>query len=121
MENTKIYDDATKAIKDAGYVAVGLGVMAFQKAQVRRREVLDSLKSNSKGFSAQVDEARSQVAKVVKTVETKLDPVVGQIESRLDEVEDKLPETAKNLVRQARQQSRQTNDQIRSWLFGSAA
>ncbi len=119
MESNKIYEETTKAIKDAGYVAVGLGVMAFQKAQVRRREVLESLKANPLGN--QVTEARSQLAKVVKSVETKLDPVVSQIESRLDEVEEKLPSGAKEIVRQARNQSKQTNDQIRSWFFGSAA
>ena len=31
--------DITKTAKDAAYVAVGFGVIAFQKAQVRRREI----------------------------------------------------------------------------------
>ena len=31
--------DVTKSIKDAGYIAVGAGVIGFQQAQVRRREI----------------------------------------------------------------------------------
>ena len=31
--------DVNKALQDAAYVAVGLGVIGFQKAQVRRREL----------------------------------------------------------------------------------
>lgn len=32
-------DGATKALKDALYVGVGLSVLALQKAQVQRREL----------------------------------------------------------------------------------
>ncbi|MFM8870550.1 MAG: hypothetical protein ACKOFD_03115 [Actinomycetota bacterium] len=34
--------------KDAGYTAVGFGVLTFQKAQVRRREVTESIASTLK-------------------------------------------------------------------------
>jgi hypothetical protein len=34
-----------KTVRDAGYTAIGFGVLAFQKAQVRRRELTDALKS----------------------------------------------------------------------------
>ena len=44
-----MFEDATKVLKDALYVSVGLGVIAFQKAQVQRVElqkaVEDRLKS----------------------------------------------------------------------------
>jgi hypothetical protein len=36
-------EDLSKLAKDAFYVAVGLGVMAVQKVQVRRREVQKQL------------------------------------------------------------------------------
>ena len=32
-------DDVTNAVKDAAYVSVGLGVIAFQRLQVRRNEL----------------------------------------------------------------------------------
>ncbi len=34
--------------KDAGYTAVGFGVLAFQKAQVRRREITETVKQTLK-------------------------------------------------------------------------
>lgn len=36
-------DDVPEALKDAGYVLVGLGVVWFQKAQVLRRELTRDL------------------------------------------------------------------------------
>jgi hypothetical protein len=40
--------DPRDLIKDAGYVAVGFGVIAFQKAQVRRRELEQQLDGTRK-------------------------------------------------------------------------
>lgn len=34
-----------RTVRDAGYTVVGFGVLAFQKAQVRRREITEALKS----------------------------------------------------------------------------
>ncbi len=34
-----------KTVRDAGYTAIGFGVLAFQKVQVRRRELTEALKS----------------------------------------------------------------------------
>ena len=36
-------DDLTNAAKDVAYVSVGLGVMAFQRLQVRRNELEKTL------------------------------------------------------------------------------
>jgi hypothetical protein len=35
--------DVRKTLTDAGYIAIGLGVMGFQQAQVRRRELQERL------------------------------------------------------------------------------
>lgn len=34
-----------QTVRDAGYTAIGFGVLAFQKVQVRRRELTEALKS----------------------------------------------------------------------------
>jgi hypothetical protein len=44
-------DDLANAIKDATYVSVGLGVIAFQRLQVRRNEL-------AKAISGPAEEAR---------------------------------------------------------------
>ena len=42
---TNTAKDFTTVAKDAGYVAIGLGVIGFQKAQVQRQELLKRLSS----------------------------------------------------------------------------
>ena len=38
---------ATDAVKDAAYVSVGLGVIVFQRLQVRRNEVAKALEAHA--------------------------------------------------------------------------
>jgi hypothetical protein len=44
--------DAGKTLKDAAYITVGVGVTAFQQAQVRRREVQKKLTEQAKETKA---------------------------------------------------------------------
>ncbi|MBW3557105.1 MAG: hypothetical protein KY454_09260 [Actinobacteria bacterium] len=46
--------EVTRTLKDAAYVTVGFGVLAFQKAQVRRRELEKQLESQSNQWREQV-------------------------------------------------------------------
>jgi hypothetical protein len=41
-------DEVSKVLRDTAYVAIGFGVIAFQKAQVQRIEVQRSLQDNVK-------------------------------------------------------------------------
>ena len=43
-----MFDDTTKVLKDALYVTVGLGVIAFQKAQVQRVELQKAVEERLK-------------------------------------------------------------------------
>lgn len=90
--------DLTKTLKDAAYITVGLGVIGFQKAQVRRQELKKQLKT-------QLADTRGQIEKLAKTVEDRVEPV-------LDQVEDKLPEQAKDLVKQAREAAKDVQGQL---------
>lgn len=69
-------DDVTKIAKDALYVGVGAGVIAFQKAQVQRVEL-------TKNVTAQVDQAKTQLGELGGTAETLLADVRTRIESLL--------------------------------------
>jgi hypothetical protein len=71
-------DDVASVVKDAAYVSVGLGVIAFQRLQVRRNEL-------SKLISAQTDDARGALDAVsalvgdrVKVVEERLTAVLDR-------------------------------------------
>lgn len=65
MHMPKSLDELAKAIQDAAYVSIGLGVIAFQKAQVQRQE----LRKNVQGT---IDQARSAVEDNLKLVEERL-------------------------------------------------
>jgi len=80
--------DVTKTVKDAAYVTVGLGVLAFQKAQVARRDL-------TKQVETQLTATNEKVKDLSKKVEGRIQPVLGQLEQN-------VPAQAKDLVKQAR-------------------
>jgi ElaB/YqjD/DUF883 family membrane-anchored ribosome-binding protein len=133
-------DDVTKIAKDALYVGVGAGVIAFQKAQVQRVQLTETV-------TAQVDEVRTRIEAIlgsvdadevvsdlrtrlealagtvdgrVKLVEERLDSVEERVEAILDDLEAKLPEQARDIVKQAREAARDARGQVRA-VVGRAA
>lgn len=61
----KSLDEVAKVLQDAAYVSIGLGVIAFQKAQVQRQEL-------SKNLQGTIDQARTAVEDNLKLVEERL-------------------------------------------------
>jgi ElaB/YqjD/DUF883 family membrane-anchored ribosome-binding protein len=114
-------EQVVKAVRDAFYVTVGLSVLTFQRAQVRRQEL-------RKQFATQIDDAREQVARVgtiveerMKLVEERLDGVEDELERLLDTVEERLPEQAKDVFRTARETAKEARGQLRSFTGRSGA
>jgi gas vesicle protein len=86
--------DVRKTLEDAAYITVGVGVIAFQQAQVRRREVQatfekqakDSrlkLESLAKDLGAKADAARSDVS-------GRVEPLVGDLRQRVEPIVEQL-------------------------------
>jgi prefoldin subunit 5 len=96
--------DVTKTVKDAAYVTVGLGVLAFQKAQVARRDL-------TKQVETQFTATTEQVKDLSKKVEGRIQPVLGQIEQT-------VPAQAKDLVKQARTAAESLQGQVLSRTSG---
>ena len=94
--------DLKKTVQDAAYVVVGLGVIGFQRAQVRRQELRKQLVAQRQQLETQVDEARTQVQKLVKDVEERVQPLRNEVEQRITTIEELLPEQARGIVQQAR-------------------
>jgi ElaB/YqjD/DUF883 family membrane-anchored ribosome-binding protein len=92
--------DVTKTVKDAAYVTVGLGVLAFQKAQVARRDL-------TKQVETQLNQTSEQVKDLSKKVEGRIQPALAQLELT-------VPAQAKDLVKQARTAAEQLQGQVRS-------
>ena len=114
-------EDLTKLLKDAFYVTIGLGVIALQRAQVRRQEL-------TKQVSGQVDDAKSQLQSLtklfddrVKVVEERLEGVETRFEALLDQLEEHLPEQARDLAKQARTAAKEARTQVRELARGGSA
>lgn len=112
--------DLTKTVKDAAYVVVGLGLIGVQKAQVRRVELTKQFDQQLKALDLPIDEARTTIVQVVKTLEDRFEPVITQIEGRIDDFETMLPETAKDLVQQARGLAKEAQAQVRDRIAPAA-
>src|SRR2546421_13106618 len=106
--------DVTKTLKDAAYVVIGLGVIGFQKAQVRRNELTKQLDDQRKQFEAQTSDLRDQLTKLIQGLEQQFGPVATEIEHRLDEFEQRLPDQAQALVPQARGPRREARTEARN-------
>lgn len=65
-------EKVTGLAKDAAYISIGLGVLALQKAQVRRRELVSTL-------SERLGATREQVEEMVKTVEKQMRDLASRL------------------------------------------
>jgi hypothetical protein len=62
-----------RAVQDAGYTAVGLGVLALQQVQTRRREIAQKV-------STELNAAGRQAHAALAEVKTKAAPVTSRLE-----------------------------------------
>jgi DNA-binding phage protein len=99
-------EDLQKTARDSFYVTVGLGVIAFQKAQVQRQELRKQLEQGVGG-------AQQGVAESVKTIEERLEAVEQRLDAVLDDVEEKLPPQARLVMTQARGVAKDARQQLR--------
>lgn len=121
----------TQTMKDTAYVAVGFGVLGFQRAQVARRDLATtvaadrerleaSLRAQAEDLSTvldtQLSEVKVQLGKAVSNLEEVLEPVTKELEGRLGGVEERLPEEVRAVVASARQAADVAAAQVRSLL-----
>jgi hypothetical protein len=106
------------AARDAAYVVVGFGVLAVQRAQVRRRELADSI---SERFGAN----RKQVEDLIAGFETRLTNIDDAVEARLDHaiemIGERLPDPAETLLNQVHNVAKTARRRARGMLLTNAA
>ncbi|MHB8467646.1 MAG: hypothetical protein ACYDH6_10330 [Acidimicrobiales bacterium] len=110
----------TDTLKDAAYVTIGLGVLGFQRAQVRRVELTKQLEEQVKVLESQVAEGRKAVAGIAGQLDDIVGPVRSQIETQLEAIESALPAGVAEVFKQARTVAHQTEQTVRK-SFGFAA
>lgn len=111
-----IREEVTKTAKDAAYVAVGLGVMTFQRAQVRRRELVELARQNLPAFEGQLSDVRAELGKRVKDIDGRIEEITVRVQTQLQPYEDRLPAPAQAVLGQAREAGTQLRHAIVSAL-----
>jgi hypothetical protein len=86
--------DVRKTLEDAAYITVGVGVIAFQQAQVRRREVQAALEKQARETKSFL-ESRAQNGKgklegVAKDVSGRVEPLVGDLRQRVEPLVEQI-------------------------------
>ncbi len=92
--------DLVDRLKDAGYVAVGLGVLGAQRLLVGRREVVKRVEPQIRG-------AASQLQRLATATDERLNPVFYRMEER-------LPWPTRDVVRSARGRATGARDAVLS-------
>ncbi|MGO9558431.1 MAG: hypothetical protein ACLPQS_14595 [Acidimicrobiales bacterium] len=116
---TRTAQDLSRVAQDAAYVAIGLGVVGFNKAQVARRELLEQIEKQRltaegpvSDVLAQMTEVRAQVAKAWAEFDKTLGQLIERADATFEPVAEKLPAQAQAVVKQARE----TRDQLRGFI-----
>ncbi|HWD53650.1 MAG TPA: hypothetical protein VG346_00945 [Acidimicrobiales bacterium] len=102
----------TDLARDAAYVAVGLGVLAYQRAQVQRVELQKRL-SKELPLDQRIGDVRQGVAKGFQQIDDLAESAAQFVETTLQPIEDKLPASVSQLTTKAREQAREVRIQIR--------
>ena len=114
----KTAEDLTDLAKEAAYLAIGIGILGFHKAQVRRQDLAGAAERARRAGDVEgsLAEARKQVAKRLKDFDATLGELIRALDSTLDPMWQRLPEPAQSAV----QQARDARDQVRVRIFSFA-
>ena len=115
----------TDNLRDAAYIAIGMGVIGVQRAQVRREEIRKQFSEQTSVLEGRVNEARQAfeargaevvkaVGDLVKQTDARVEPLLKAVEERIDTAVALLPEPAKPVVNQAREAAKDARQQVRA-------
>jgi hypothetical protein len=108
----------TDLARDAAYVAVGLGVLGFQRAQVQRVG-LQNLLSKDFSLDQHLSGVRTELTKGVTQLDDLLEAATQFIETSIQPLEQQLPATVTQLTTKAFEQTREVRSQIRQRVASS--
>jgi hypothetical protein len=115
---SNISKGVTELALDAAYVAVGLGVLGYQRAQVQRIE-LQNLLSKDLSVEQHLSGVRTELTKGVKQLDDLLETATQFIESSIQPLEQQLPASVTQLTTKAFEQVRDVRSQIRQRVAAS--
>ncbi|HEY3832232.1 MAG TPA: hypothetical protein VGO03_08065 [Acidimicrobiia bacterium] len=109
--------DVRKTFTDAGYIAVGVGVLGFQQVQTRRREITERVAGNGSPLhvvseqtkdirlkvKSNIDRATEAAQTFTTDVRDRAKPTVDQVIDRIEALPDPVSKAAEPVVKAARQ------------------
>jgi hypothetical protein len=101
-------------LRDAAYVAIGMGVIGFQRAQTRRQDLRKQFAEQRAAFETRGAEVVKLFNDAIKQADARISPVVDALEAQVDTVVDRLPAQAKSIIEPAHQASKDARQQFRS-------
>jgi hypothetical protein len=102
----------TDAVRDAAYVAVGLGVLGYQRVQVHRVELQNKM-NRDYDWEQRLGEVRQGVAKGWQQIDEMAESASQFVETTLQPLEEHLPASVTQLTARAREHARDVRTQIR--------
>ena len=102
-------DAVISAAKDAAFVTIGLAVLAVQKLQAGRRDVV-------KAMNDQYGTGKGQFDEILEVVETRVAALEARLDTVVDELEKRLPERAGALLGQAHGVAKAARKQVRELI-----
>ena len=112
----KTAEDLANLAKEAAYVAIGLGIIGWHNAQVRRHKLNDAAE-RAGDLQGSLTEARKELAKRVRELDVSFGQLIEAFDATLEPMWLRLPEPAQAVV----QQARETRDQVRKVVVKFAA
>jgi hypothetical protein len=101
IDVNQVIAEAESAVRDGAYVAVGLGVLAFQRAQVQRRELTRRIEQRRAGLGADggpaIDRFVSQLGDATLTLSNRLDEVGRSLTVNADATRAQLQELVRTV------------------------
>ena len=114
-----------KSLTDLGYIAVGLGVMGFQQAQIRARATRDRVSEFGGCLAGRAREARNAIDTQRQTARTqaeaqvrntvaragalrdelgkRVEPVVGQVQAQLGDIPERVVQAMEPVAARVRE------------------
>jgi len=142
-------EELSRTARDAAYVAVGLGVMGVQRAQVRRRELTERLSATAGTLTQQLERLTSQLdrftqelagaaataqqqverlgslpgdlATTIGDLADTIEALIAKAEQLVQPIEQRLPSPMREALERARTQASAARQQLRQRVLHRAA
>ncbi len=111
-----VTQDVIDLARDITYVAIGLGVLGYQRLQVHRVELASKLPRDF-SLDQAIDDVRGSVrggvSKGLDQMDELAESATKLLETTLQPLEERLPPTVGQLTAKAREQAREMRSQLR--------